>query len=412
VTMHHSIIPKRWQTGRSFWGTHALWAAALEEWGRRNSKDGVSGPPPWGGIYFDKLAHVINLIWTRLASEGRVSFTSVYQTNDGIHGPGPAIPLRPPGSGFRFALKAIHEIQEEFSARNIDINLLRISHDTRKGSPQYYVRPGRPDSYFSIGTSPHLPPGFLGSDLKYRNAVSELLSLFTQEEIRALGTHQTEQGTIEAIEFNIFIYLARRTGAVLRVLRGVADQRVRDSAGGLGSDELQFSTLPGAVLEINRKCRDNEQAYVSAYRKLLGLDENQSKAVREVGELAGKLIFSPPREIWTEDVKRYSDFVLPLQALLLYVRGLAAMCGGREGKMVEGLLKARGSSGDAMKEGQEAAGLIRGSQGIDLPAYSERGGGDYDWGVLGDQTFKLFSSFSGSSPYWKAFIRSEPRWRS
>lgn len=294
--MSSAIIPIQMSNGRALWGTHALWVTVLDAWQRRNGHDGEE----WHGIEFDKLAHLLHLMWSQLRRRKLVSFDSAYTSAAGVHGPGPALPLRGKPNRHVPALDAIQHIQDVLDD-NPDMFLFELRARQFGGKRSYRIRPGRERTYLPIQLSNTLPPAWTPDDQEQVNALTELVAGFSQPEIRALGTHQSYRGTLEAIEYNVYIHLFYRFIEESRFIASRGTRRVKDKR--VGQSDLP--ALDYVVNEIRRKASLNRREYTTAWQKLT----LRAEAGDNLAAIAQEEVFEAPDKIWVGAVVGWLDFV-------------------------------------------------------------------------------------------------------
>lgn len=266
--------------GRALWSAHAFWLACLDSW----QKSRGAGRVTWDGIEFDKLAHLLTVVWEALRSEGMVSFRSAYRSHAGIHGHGPAVPSKDPDRPV-FALDTIHHIQTHFDIP--ELQLFSLRRREYRGKALYRVLPGRDGIFEPTHLSDRLPPGWNAKEMECVRQASIMVGKLEKQEIRAMGTHQSSENTLEAIEYIVFEHLFRRA---IGEVHGLSSPS-RGSAS--GATEMQ--TLIG---EVERKARDNCLPYTRGRRKLVEAADKGN----EVAAVSLRRAFAKPEDIWIEEV--------------------------------------------------------------------------------------------------------------
>lgn len=313
--MIEPLLPTQSSLGRVLWGAHALWVTVLEGWMSFHRKSGEE-VASWGEVEFDKLAHSLHLIWRALYLKRQVSFDSIYHSVEGIHGHGPALASRGRPAKKIHALKVINHIQDTFKRHTPDIHLLAIT--PGRGHAMGRVRPGHVRAYSPMHLSKDTRAGWDERDQSAVNQLREAFEDMTQQEIRALGTHQTETNTLEAIEYNVFSQLFYRVMMKLEYIenRGVKKQ------GGQPAEELGERSIDSVIDEVGRKAGGNHAAYSSARRHL----SKQASDGNAAAGLALSEVFRDANSIWTQKVTSWVGEQEYLQALSLYLRGLGNVC--------------------------------------------------------------------------------------
>jgi hypothetical protein len=304
-----NIVPHDINFGRALYGIHAVWAMALDYWQRTNQDYA-----DWDDIEFDKLAHCIHLIWNKLHETKEVTFRSAYQSAPGIHGPGPALFKKGSFNNPLHATKVINHIQTSFRL-NPDINLFSLQ---AKRSEKYKVGPGRKGIFLPVYLSSSYPRTFREEDMNCADLLSTLLSKLSRNEIRALGTHQSKNGTLESIEYNTFIHLFRKIMLEFRTLEDPRTVTLQQAGDGKWTSELP-STLY-ILNEIEKKSLRNRGDYASGRDKILK-ESRQNKTAA----IAAKT-FDAPEDIWdSEEVKKWYIRCEMLGFVLAYTAGLKAL---------------------------------------------------------------------------------------
>jgi len=193
-----------------------------------------------------KLFHLIHLTWNALYAEGKVSFRSIYLSADGIHGPGPALLKRGKSVGHVHLLDALFHIQSVFK-ENPDVYLFDISQFRRYGKDLYWVLPGGRIPTCHLHLSTLLPGACRDRDLEFMTALEGLIAELSSDEVRVLGTHQSKEGTLKAIEYNIFIQLFKRFADEISLLQPSSGRTFSGQGRQPQSDLGSAATIIGEV---------------------------------------------------------------------------------------------------------------------------------------------------------------------
>ena len=392
MLMGSPIKSQHMSLGRALWGTHALWAIVLDAWGRQNERPG-EGFEAWGGVEFDKLAHFLHLVWSRLLARSLVSFPSAYESADGVHGPGPAMERRDMWNRHVPALDAISHIQDALRD-NPDVLLFDLRLRSYRGKKHYKVFPGRERSgQLPLHLSGSLPPGFQDRDNDFVNAVIAVVNDLSQEEIRALGTHQSKTQTIEAIEYNVFIHLFRRMmDEVSRIEQPSCDVERRSK---LGQSDLP--SLESVVDEIERKSWSNKAAYAAGWKKVC----RKAKEGVEVAQVViADKVFDDPDRIWEKEVTDWRAIGKQMADLHAYVKVLRNIyCPPVERNDPEAKQRQRERLENEHEEGRLAAGRIASQFGCIVPPVPRGCHESFDWAALRRLIVWVFDSLPGVTYY-------------
>jgi len=400
--MAEPLIPRHMSNGGALWGIHALWVTALETWQRRNGQDGEDSEP-WRGIEFDKFAHFLHLIWRALYERELVTFDSAYQSAGGVHGPGPALPRRHEFNRHVPVLDAIDHIQDALK-HNPDIHLFDLVTRKYAGKKQYYVRPGRERTYLPTHLSDTLPPVLRKKAPDFFRALVETTVGLTQEEIRALGTHQSKEGTIEAIEYNVFIHLFKRLIYETKDIENPGWRKKR--TGGLGRSDLP--SLAFVVEEIKRKSKSNKDAYVYGWGKLKKAADKGS----EVATVAIEDVYSAPDDIWTEEVTKWEQHGERMNGVLTYLKALRNVCiPPKEPEDEEARQKLAERLRDEKDAGEAGARHVAAAYKVSLPPLPSKRADSILWIRLRSEIVAVFDSLPGTTPYLDEYNRFAKSYR-
>lgn len=395
--MSKLMLPRHTSMGRALWCTHSLWARSLDEWQRAHDD-----PEYWPGIEFDKLAHCTHLIWNGLHEvPNTVSFQSPYKSCPGIHGPGPATPGK--GNPPMYASDAIVHLQKKFS-KYPDACLFALRKRKWRGREMYDVKPGKPQTWL-LGQQEYIKVlGFKGNDIGYVNAISAIISGMTKQEIRAIGTHQTRENTLEAIEFNIYRHLFQKLMLELEMLQSDIKQKHSDSI----SQKSNLPSLPYLLDEIKRKASLNEKPYKSARKKIdTAFSKGQTKEVRKVAGLAID-IFHDPGDIWGGDTRilKWKELVKELESLIKYMNVLHAVFSRpQESENEKEKSKRREKAGRDYEQGVNSIARICNVFKVSIPALPRRGEKLFAWDELRASVIDIFDSLPGETQYRDKYER-------
>lgn len=387
-------LPRNITIGRALWGIHALWASVLEAWQRRNSKEGQR--PTLTDIEFDKLAHVAQLLWNSLHRRECVSFRSAYGSSNGVHGPGPSL-RRTGRTGHIPMLRALNHIQSSLKELGPDIQVLDLEPYKLRGRTRFRVQPGSSVAYQASQLSGQLPRSWQGRDRDYLDQIKDLLSGLSKEEIRALGTHQTNANTISAIEYNVFIHLFNRLIAEADAIEALcSDDSVHTAASNL-------PTLESVIDEIGRKAERNRSAYESGWNKLVNAVDAGNSEVRAAIED----VFSKPHLLWDRKVREW----LPIESVMREV--LQYFCAARraieEKKVVEAHAVRAHDSVDCAWEEQRTS-----IQPLGVPFPDVPKSGEWNATFFADlraSTVRLFDKLPGVTEYRTKYDHVAARFR-
>lgn len=269
--------------GLGLYRAHSIWALVLESWMESSKQD-----QRWRDIEFDKLAHLSHIVWNALWTKSLVSFKlELYNSAPGVHGPGPALRAANTKSPI-FAVRAIEMIQEAFSD-NQDVCLFSLVPDGHRPLGRLII-PGRESQWKhslhqSIGA---LPPAFSPEDVETATRLGRCLAQLTSLEIRALGTHVTLGFTLEGIEYNVYIHMARTMLA--------------RSPGGAGKAASAANRVEVYMEEVRRKTRDNQTTFEAARGKLMRPSKGRGD-LEPVRETILEVV-EPPESIWGSEKVR------------------------------------------------------------------------------------------------------------
>ena len=379
--------------GRALWCVHAMWAMVLDAWGRSHPQDDES----WHGVEFDKLAHFTHLVWNALHDSGAVSTRSPYKSADGVHGPGPALPRRDQPNRHVPALDALYHIQTALAV-NPDVHMFDLRLRQYHGATIYSIRPGRERTYVPTQLGDALPLAWKPGDLALAQQVQSLLQDLTQEEIRAVGTHQREEGTMVAIEYNVFIHLFRRIIGELEAIRHPYATRKRGQR--MGQSDLP--SLESVVGEISRKARSNKDAYQTAFKKIRDAATGGNLAAKTA---LGKVL-DEPEKIWTSRVTDWELVGKLMESLHSYLRALRNVCVPQpkpDDKEESQRLEIRLAQQN--REGHDARAYIEQRVGVRLPTIPAICDESFPWDDLPFSIVKIFDSLPGESEYHATYDR-------
>lgn len=402
--MSELILPLHDSMGRPLWCIHSAWATVLYEW--QHAHDDQSY---WQGIEFDKLAHAVHLIWNALYKLPKtVSFQSPYKSCPGIHGPGPALSRK--DNRPVYALDFIAHIQKTLEG-NPDICLFALNERTWQGRKIYYVKPGKPQAWLLGYQANIAKSAFEDSDVLYIKAISRIFSKMTKEEIRAIGTHQSREGTLEAIEFNVYIHFFQKLMLEFEALQsGMAQTR--------GNSPIKKSNLPSfssLITEIKKKSYTNAKPYSLARRKIdracgaLEIDEES-----KVANLAMD-IFRDPREIWGGDGEVHSVTMLTwkklagkLENLIKYMKALNVVfsCSPESENKKEKAMRQEKANRD-YDDGIKSIDQIHSGFNVSMPPLPRRTEKSFQWYELLSSLFNIFDSLPGTTKYRKKYERKK-----
>lgn len=407
--MTDGLVIRHMSNGRALWGTHALWAYVLNAWMKKNT-DPNTEPAEWGGIEFDKLANLVQLIWNEFAGRdpqgdsASVSFFSAYQSADGVHGPGPALPAN--GSLTRHIplLDTLSMLQGSLKEITPDALMFRLGTREFAGRKQYKVHLGRERTWLPYHLSDTLTPAWEPRDKKHADMLAELISGLTQDEIRALGTHQTKSGTIKALEYNVFIHLFWRYIEETEFIekRGHVVRKGKRR----GSSDLP--SLIYVIDEIGRKSRTNQVPYRSGLEKL----QKAAKQRYAMAEIPLQRIYESADSIWVKQITDWENVGKRLQCLHSYLIALrniflpgeppvdmAEMSAWEEKRKIEN------------EECGKAISQIRTWYGVKLPPMPESLRASYDWGGLRGAIVAIFDTLPGETEYHRKYQEAAMRYR-
>lgn len=286
--------------------------------------------PPLTAIYFDKLAMSFCRIWEKLHEQGKARFRAGLWTKQGFHGPGKALkisrseeeknwlkeyPDHMQLSDYAFTTEVVDKLKPSLGNARI---LFRVDGDDPRSST-CKVYPELDGSLWEAWTSEATgqtdESAFLtNSENCLVQAISSALALLDKEELRALGTHCSAQGTCRDIEFNLKAF-EKNFGEILRFLR---EDR--------GNAAIAGYRMVTTSREIVRKSGENRAAYDSAIKRVwqaVQAYEDVRDAVRAVHQRAN--------DIWdNERVQAYRNNAHLLLDFSLYCRRGLNELGARE----------------------------------------------------------------------------------
>ncbi len=332
-----------------------------------------------------------------LARKRLVSVPSLYQTAMGVHGPGCAIPTRERRDRHIFALDAIWHIQDALKD-NPDVFLFDLARRHYAGKRQYSVRAGRERTYLPVHLSDAVPSAFQASDHAHVKALCACVSNLTQREVVALGTHQNHSGTVEAIEYNVFIHVFWRFMKEIDELEGRTPRRKRTGRRPGGSE---FPSLRQAIEEVKKKAERNRSAYTTGLGKIEHLAAGGNSAARIVIES-----FEGPDAIWDASVtawRKYADDLTDLGAYLKALRNAR-----RPRDVPEEADERRKVNERLRTEESEARSAIERLEAkfpVTLPRYEKARAGEFDWAGLRKAILSVFDGLPGQTAYHDRYRR-------
>jgi len=289
--------------------------------GRAGGKnDDVPVLPPLTAIYFDKLAMSFCRIWERLHEQGKTRFRAGLWTKQGFHGPGKALKISRSQeeknwlknypdhiqlSDYAFTTEVVDKLKPSLGNARI---LFRVDGDDPRSS-QCKVHPELDGSLWDAWVSEAAGQAdesvFLtNSELCYVQAISSALALLDKEELRALGTHCSAQGTCRDIEFNLKAFDKN-----FAEVRGFLRERSGNAA-------IAGYRMVTTSREIVRKSGENRDAYDAATKKVW----QAIQAYRDIQD-AVRIAYQRAGEIWdNERVRAYRDNAHLLLDFSVYCR--------------------------------------------------------------------------------------------
>ncbi len=394
------VLPRHSSNGRALWGIHAVWVTVLDDWIRKNTALRET-EKSWRGIEFDKFAHVLHLTWNALQEQKRVSFRSVYYSADGVHGPGPALERRDQADRHVHALDAIDHIQGILQELTPNIHLFDLRVKTYDQTRQFSVLPGQPRAYSMQHLSDTLRPGWEPKDVTAVRAIASLMSKLTAEEIRCLGTHQTKEGTLAALEYNVFVHLFHRLMEECSRI-----ERPSPSSPATQGKKTDLPSLESVIDEIERKSYSNQKAYRRGRDKLVSAQQNGDT----FAAVALKQ-FDAPDTIWANGVIDWRKVGRKMQKLHAY---LVALRNGLlpqplpedpevRGKRVETIRDENAQGNTALET------LAR--EGTILPKLPTVANETFAWSELYDSILLVFDSLPGRTPYFDRYKKWAEKFR-
>jgi len=234
--------------------------------------------------------------------------------------------------------------------------------------------------------------------------VTDLFSKMTRAEIRALGTHQSKQGTLRSIEYNVYVHLFRR---LFREISALQNVRVGIEPGDEGG-QAELTSLGMALEEIERKSNANQKDYASARNKLVGAsgDPANDAARFALG------VFETPESIWNspevrqwwkhgQDLKHLLDYVKALRAVLLMPTDADFGEDAEEKKARVQALRDRGLN---------ALQALRKAFGIEIPGLPRTARDSFVWDDLRRAVVRIFAGLPGATDYRRRFEQSSNRY--
>ncbi len=381
-------------TGRALWGIHSLWAKVLADW-QEAKKGDTNAVSHWDGIEFDKLAHFLHLIWNALKERKEVSFRSVYRSANGVHGPGPALERRD-RQGYHHAVQALELIQDKLKALGPDCMLFDVYAHNYRGRRTYAVGPGREVTHIPTHLSDTLPPGWQSKDKQHVRALSTLVQRLSQNEIRALGTHQSSDQTLKAIEFNVFRQLFPSLVSEIQSIKE-AFEKPNPAAEVTGSDH---PFLMSVIEEIDRKSSTNKEAYSSGYTVI----EEAARKGNATASFALQDVFARPDDIWVQKVTDRQQCARVLEWICHYikaVRNIAIPASQPDDAAEKENLQKR-----IVEENKNGnIGRIRLSEtlGVQLPPLPDDRGRAFPCSEILTAVVRVFEKLDGTTHYWDWF---------
>jgi len=310
------------------------------------------------------------------------------------------MPVRDERQSHLPALRTIDGIQEIFGKHNPDIHVFNLGRRMHAGKEQLSVRPGLPGTFLPTHPPSSLRPAFSDRDLEAAAHLQELICGMERSEIRALGTHQTAERTLWAIEYNVFIHVVGRLLHEIDRIEGQDRRTMRSRALSRELPSLEF-----VVNEVFRKASTNLAPYSRGYGKLIAAAPSNPVAAEAV-----RSVFHEPVLVWSQQVRDWQARGERMRDLLLYLAGLEASFSAVPSSV--GLdQRAAASRKQRTKRGTEASRRLNGL-GVGVPEISAgRSRREYDWSALRFSVVNFFDGLPGSSVYKQKFARSKARAR-
>jgi hypothetical protein len=294
------------------------------------------------------------------------------------------------------ALDVIDHIQRMLEG-NPDVCLFVLKEETWMGRKMHYVKPGRAQTWLLGQQAGVTGPGFRGNDREYLKAISEIVCGMTQEEIRAIGTHQTRQNTLEAIEFNVYMQLFKRLMQELERLESVFGS-TRSS---VDAERAGLWSLPYVVEEIKRKATLNEKEYKSARERIAAAGaESETEEERKVAGV-GLDIFADPNSIWGtgNGASEWRGLASKLQKLVDYVGALGVVFAHAPVADEEKEAARERKAERDYERGVQSIPRIRSGFNVSVPRLPRTSGESFGWSELRSALFKIFDSLPGTTKY-------------
>jgi hypothetical protein len=293
-------------------------------------RDDVPALPALTAIYFDKLAMSFCRIWDRLHEQGKARFRAGLWTKRGFHGPGKALkisrteeeknwlkdyPDHMQLSDYAFTTEVVAKLKPSLGNARI---LFRVDgDDPRSATCKVYPELDGSlwEAWLKEATVETDEAAFLTStEHCHVQAISSALALLDKEELRALGTHYSAEGTCRDIEFNL-----KSFGKNYAELSGYLRERSGNAA-------IAAYRMVTTSREIVRKSGENRGAYDAATQKVW----RAVQAYQDVRD-AVKSVHQRATEIWdNQRVKAYRDNSPLLLDLSVYCRRGLSELGGCE----------------------------------------------------------------------------------
>jgi hypothetical protein len=213
-----------------------------------------------------------------------------------------------------FALPAIEHIQEVLKD-NPDVLLFDLKVSPYAGRKQYAVSPGREQtSFMPIHLSGKLRRAWTDKDEAAVGELTTIACALTQQQILALGTHQSKSGTIDAIEYNVYVQFVRRLFAEI--------DEIQHAGRSHSLIKPENPSLDLVLGEVTKKARSNRLGYAAAR----GVLQKVAEQGNECAELALREVFDHEDSIWMADVARWEGAQKILKRLTTYIETLRSIC--------------------------------------------------------------------------------------
>jgi hypothetical protein len=291
-------------------------------------------------IEFDKLLNIVCRVWgemfqrtgavvfdrmTKLSAEeinGIVRFRPPFQELPGTHGPGQTR-TQAASNETRYVVRMLQDLSEEpdlppyflfegKDVRKFEEDIGDHEPDERGDPPEFshdphmcFVRPG-----LAVSDDDIFWDGFTGCERSFLRDLAQALKHLGPTEVRALGVHKDQLGTVEEIQRELK-WARRERDAIVASL----------SSGRIAlQNAAQFQVFAEEAL---RKARLHKEEYASAHDRMLR-ELNSSPAVRTAFEAVQK----GPFEVWGhDDLKTVEPEAECTAAIADYVYSIAYFIG-------------------------------------------------------------------------------------